>query len=429
MAKLFSAPAWAHQTNIYEVNIRQYTGQGTFNAFLPHLPRLKDMGVKTLWFMPITPISEKNRKGELGSYYACSDYTSINPEFGTLADFKNLVKESHLLGFKVIIDWVANHTGWDHRWTREYPDYYKWDHTTNDFKIASGMDDIIELNFENPETVAAMIASMKFWVEECDIDGFRCDLASWVKLDFWEQARPALETMKKLFWLGEFDELDHPGYGNVFDASYSWLWMHKTEEFYKNHLPFSVLNELLYRYNAIGDETMRAWFTSNHDENSWNGTEYEKYGNMALALAVFSCTWNGIPLVYNGQEIPMKAKRLAFFDKDEIPWAKENELHSFYKKLLCLRSTNPALRGGDATVRTYRLSTNVGEDVLTYLRKSGEDEVLVMINMSYSSQTSVVIDDPILSGVYVNVFSEEPTSFGSATKIDMNPWDFHVWRK
>ena len=387
------------------------------------------MGVKTLWFMPVTPISEKNRKGELGSYYACSDYTSINPEFGTLADFKNLVKESHLLGFKVIIDWVANHTGWDHRWTREYPDYYKWDHTTNDFKIASGMDDIIELNFENPETVAAMIASMKFWVEECDIDGFRCDLASWVKLDFWEQARPALETMKKLFWLGEFDELDHPGYGNVFDASYSWLWMHKTEEFYKNHLPFSVLNELLYRYNAIGDETMRAWFTSNHDENSWNGTEYEKYGNMALALAVFSCTWNGIPLVYNGQEIPMKAKRLAFFDKDEIPWAKENELHSFYKKLLCLRSTNPALRGGDATVRTYRLSTNVGEDVLTYLRKSGEDEVLVMINMSYSSQTSVVIDDPILSGVYVNVFSEEPTSFGSATKIDMNPWDFHVWRK
>ena len=423
MAKLFSAPAWAHQTNIYEVNIRQYTRQGTFNAFLPHLPRLKDMGVKTLWFMPVTPISEKNRKGELGSYYACSDYTSINPEFGTLADFKNLVKESHLLGFKVIIDWVANHTGWDHRWTREYPDYYKWDHTTNDFKIASGMDDIIELNFENPETVAAMIASMKFWVEECDIDGFRCDLASWVKLDFWEQARPALEKMKKLFWLGEFDELDHPGYGNVFDASYSWLWMHKTEEFYKNHLPFSVLNELLYRYNAIGDETMRAWFTSNHDENSWNGTEYEKYGNMALALAVFSCTWNGIPLVYNGQEIPMKAKRLAFFDKDEIPWAKENELHSFYKKLLCLRSTNPALRGGDATVRTYRLSTNVGEDVLTYLRKSGEDEVLVMINMSYSSQTSVVIDDPILSGVYVNVFSEEPTSFGSATKIDMNPWD------
>ena len=198
MAKLFSAPAWAHQTNIYEVNIRQYTGQGTFNAFLPHLPRLKDMGVKTLWFMPVTPISEKNRKGELGSYYACSDYTSINPEFGTLADFKNLVKESHLLGFKVIIDWVANHTGWDHRWTREYPDYYKWDHTTNDFKIASGMDDIIELNFENPETVAAMIASMKFWVEECDIDGFRCDLASWVKLDFWEQARPALETMKKV---------------------------------------------------------------------------------------------------------------------------------------------------------------------------------------------------------------------------------------
>ena len=142
-----------------------------------------------------------------------------------------------------------------------------------------------------------MAWKMQFWVRECDIDGFRCDLAAWVELHFWQSARPALDSLKPLFWLGEFDELDHPDYGKVFDASYSWQWMHKTEAFYKQHLSLKVLEDLLKQYAAIGDHSLRAWFTSNHDENSWNGTEYEKYGNMAPALAVFSCPLysNGIP--------------------------------------------------------------------------------------------------------------------------------------
>ena len=165
---------WIATTNVYEVNVRQYTPEGTFNAFAKHLPRLKDMGVKTLWFMPITPIAQKERKGSMGSQYAASDYTSINPEFGTMDDFKNLVKSAHAQGFKVIIDWVANHTGWDHRWTHEHPDYYERDSTTGDFKRASGMDDIIELNYKNPALRKAMIDAMQFWVREADIDGFRC---------------------------------------------------------------------------------------------------------------------------------------------------------------------------------------------------------------------------------------------------------------
>ena len=177
---------WAHSTNIYEVNVRQYTEAGTFNAFMQHLPRLKAMGVQTIWFMPVTPISEKNKKGTLGSYYACSDYTSINPEFGTLEDFKELVKMAHEMGFKVIIDWVANHTGWDHTWTTTHPEYYNKDAATNDFKMPGGMEDIIELNYNNPALRKGMIDAMQFWVDECDIDGFRCDLASWVDLDFWK---------------------------------------------------------------------------------------------------------------------------------------------------------------------------------------------------------------------------------------------------
>src|SRR5690606_15529540 len=197
---------------------------------------LRAMGVETPWFMPITPIAQKNKKGSLGSPYACSDDTSINPEFGTLEDFQQLVKQAHELGMKGIIDWVANHTGWDHVWTKSHPEYYLKDSSTGDFQIASGMDDIIELDYNNPAMRQAMIDAMQYWIKTCDIDGFRCDLAAWVEVDFWQQARPQVDSVKKMFWLGEFDELDNPDYGKVFDASYTWSWMHKTREFYQDKL-------------------------------------------------------------------------------------------------------------------------------------------------------------------------------------------------
>lgn len=325
---------WIHQTNVYEVNLRQYTAEGTLNAFVQHLPRLKAMGVETLWFMPITPIAQKNKKGNLGSYYAAADYTSVSPEFGTMDDFKKLVAQAHEMGFKVIIDWVANHTGWDHKWTVEHPGYYAKDSATSTFKIASGMDDIIELDYKNPQLRKAMIDAMLYWIKEADIDGFRCDLATWVELDFWQEAKPELEKTKKLFWLGEFDALENPEYLQVFDAAYCWTWMHKTEDFYKGKTDLATLKELLNRYDsACGNNKMTLWFTTNHDENSWNGTEYEKYGDMAQALAVLSFTWNGIPLIYSGQELPNK-KRLKFFEKDTIEWNRKFELRIF--TILCL---------------------------------------------------------------------------------------------
>lgn len=419
---------WAHTTNIYEVNVRQYTPEGTFNAFARELPRLKDMGVHTLWLMPITPIAKKNKKGNLGSPYACSDYTAISPEFGNLEDFRNLVKESHRLGFKVIIDWVANHTGWDHIWTIGHPDYYLKDSSTNDFKIASGMDDIIELDYNNPNLRKAMIEAMQYWVRETDIDGFRCDLAAWVEVDFWQEARPQVDSLKHLFWLGEFDELENPEYGEVFDASYTWTWMHKTKDFYQQQLPITVLDSLLERYSNIGDGSMRAWFTTNHDENSWNGTEYDKYGKMAPALAVFSATWNGVPLLYSGQELP-NHKKLEFFEKDVIAWTGKNELHDFYKTLLTLRATHPALRGGDPDVTTYRLQTTHNEHVLAYVRKNGDREVLVILNLSANQPLNVEVSDAHLSGKFKNVFTGTETDFSTNRSLQLQEWGYQVYEK
>ncbi len=378
--------------------------------------------------MPITPIAQKKMKGTLGSYYACSDYISINPEFGTIEDFKNLIKQAHEMGFKIIIDWVANHTGWGHVWTTEHPEYFLKDSVTNDFKVVSGMDDIIELDFSNPALRAALINSMQFWVEECDIDGFRCDLASWVQLDFWKQARGALDKIKPLFWLGEFDELETPAYGEAFDASYSWDWMHKTKRFYEENLPLKFLIDILKSYDNLGDWTMRTWFTSNHDENSWNGTEYEKYGNMAKALAVFSATWNGIPLLYSGQELP-NMKRLKFFDKDLIEWNTEFELAEFYKRLLLLRSENVALRSGDPASQTFILKFSVNKNVLGYLRKNGGKEVLVILNFSPEKNLRLDLIDEMVSGLFKNVFSGKPIDFTKEKSVEIQDWEYLVYEK
>jgi alpha-amylase len=416
---------WVKSTNVYEVNLRQYTKEGTFNAFVKELPRLKDMGVQTLWFMPVTPIAQKGKKGTLGSYYAASDYTSINPEFGNLDDFKRLVKEAHAQGFKVIIDWVANHTGWDHVWTKTHPEFYLKDSATNDFHIASGMDDIIELDYKNTAMRRAMIDAMKFWVTEADIDGFRCDLAFWVELDFWKEAKAELQKQKQLFWLGELDPIDNPDYMQVFDAAYSWTWMHKTKDFYQQHLPLHSLDSVLQRYEHTPG--IKAWFTTNHDENSWNGTEYEKYGDAAKALAVFSTTWPGLPLMYSGQELP-NMKRLEFFEKDPIQWNGKYELHNFYKTLFHLKTTNPALLADEKATQTKRLHTTSDENVFAYLRKNGDREVLVLLNLSRNN-VKFHLGDETAKGKYKYVFSGVEEEINTHKSFDMKPWEYIVLEK
>ena len=417
---------WIQNSNIYEVNLRQYSEAGTFNAFAMELPRLKDMGVEILWFMPITPISKKNRKGTLGSYYACSDYVSVSPEFGTMDDLKNLLKQAKAMGFKIMMDWVANHTGWDHVWTTSNPDFFSRDVNTGDFKMAEGMEDIIELDYSNTDLRKAMIGAMEFWVRECDIDGFRCDLAFWVVLDFWLEARSSLEKIKTLFWLGEFDPLDKPDYCLVFDAGYTWTWMHKTETFYKEDQNLASLKDVLIQYDAVcGKQHIPLWFTSNHDENSWNGTEYEKYGDMAKAVAVFSFTWEGMPMIYSGQELPNR-KRIQFFEKDNIEWKQEIELHQFYKTLLALHAGHPALRAADTSTANRLLKTNADTAVIAYERRQGARSVLVLLNFS-AATISCNIDEEHIEAGYTDVFNKDIIQINSATAFQLLPWGWLVY--
>lgn len=411
---------WAVGANIYEVNIRQFSNEGTFNAFGKHLPRLKDMGVKILWLMPVTPISLLKRQGSLGSYYACSSYTEINPEFGTLEDFKALVSEVHAMDMKIIIDWVANHTGCDHHWTKEHPEYYLKDVAGN-FTEKNGWNDVIDLDFTNNDMRIAMIDAMKFWIQECDIDGFRCDMAHLVPLDFWKSARKQCDSLTPLFWLAECDE---SSYLDIFDYSYAWEWMHLSGKMMRNEASLADMIKVLLRYNSDTKVPSKSYFTSNHDENSWNGTEYEKYGAGAKAFAIFSATWPGINLMYSGQELP-NFKRLAFFDKDEIEWGNQKPLlHDFYKKLLTLRLENQALQDGASL---ELLTAENSGDILAFIMQKEKKKVFVILNFSNEDRKRVTFTHPLLKGVFKNIFSELEYSFTKSQSFELQGWESFVF--
>jgi glycosidase len=416
-------PEWSYSTNIYEVNVRQYTLEGTFSAFAKHLPRLKDMGVQVLWFMPVLPIGEKGRLGTLGSYYAAKDYKEINPEFGTVDDFKALIKEAHEMGFKVIMDFVANHAGNDNSLIEQHPDYFVKGED-GEYIHPHGWSDVSQFDYEVPEVWKCMTKVLKYWIKEYDVDGFRCDMAHLVTLDFWKYAKKKTSKLKDgLFWLGECQE---PEYHEVFDATYTWKWMHASEQFYHGQMNLHSLETVLYKsVTEFPCTAMRVYFTSNHDENSWNGTEYEKYGDAAKLMAVFSCTWDGIPLIYSGQELPNK-KRLKFFEKDQIDWTGKFELHDFYKTLLTLKATNKALRAGDPEVLTKIISHPEDERVFAYLRKYKQSEVFVILNFSNQGLNFEVKN---VKGLFRNLFWNDDVDFEQKSLVWLHPWDYLVFEK
>jgi glycosidase len=425
MPSTFQPLAWVHSTNIYEVNVRQYTHEGTFNAFASHLPRLKEMGVQTLWFMPIHPIGKEKRLGTLGSYYSISDHQAINPEFGTLDDFKQLVSSAQELGFKIIIDWVANHTAWDHVWTKEHLDFYEKDSSGN-FHPPFDWEDVIQIDHKSIAEQAAMIDAMKFWVKECDIDGFRCDMAHLIPLAFWKRARTELDQVKPLFWLAETEE---PTYHEMFDASYTWEFLHKMEEYARGGTRINGLDELLHKYEtAFPKNAIRIFFTSNHDENSHSGSEYERMNGAARPFAVLCATWGGIPLVYSGQELPLK-KRLNFYNKDEIPWTGNDELQDLYKTLLALHSNHPALRAGDADIKTYRIKTSDDDHVFAYLKQNKDREVLVILNLSAQNDLHFAVTDEKITSQFNNVFSGNAIDLSNEKEFVMQEWEYLLYEK
>lgn len=421
---LINHPEWTKSANIYEVNIRQNTPEGTFNAFREDLPRLKEMGVDIIWLMPIHPIGEKNRKGELGSYYSIKDYRAVNPNFGTLEDFKALVDSTHKHGMKLILDWVPNHTAWDHPWITEHPEYYAKD-STGAITYEADWTDIALLNYENKELWPKMIDAMKYWINEADIDGFRVDHASHeIPMAFWEQAVPEIDQEKEgLFWLAEWDE---PKLHPVFDASYPWEYFHMTTDIAKQNKPLSAIDEYMDKeQKRYPEHAYRMYFTSNHDENSWNGTDRELFGENFQNFAVLAATIDGMPLVYNGQESGLY-KQLEFFEKDTINW-KDYKYQEFYATLFDLKDRNEALWNGQYGGEFVKVANDKADSVYSFKRVKGEDEVMVVLNISGSSY-SVSFPGLDTETSYTNVFTGEEQVMGSGP-VEMSPYSFLVLEK
>lgn len=417
-------PEWSKHSNIYEVNIRQYTEEGTFNAFDKHLERLSEMGVDILWLMPISPIGVKNRKGSLGSYYSIKDYTAINPEFGTMEDFKNLVNHAHSLGMHLIIDWVANHTAWDHAWVQEHPEYYKKDSTG---KIESPFDwtDVLQLNYENHDLWKAMANEMKFWIENADIDGFRCDVAMLVPTPFWDSARVELDKVKPVFMLAEAELPEQ--HLHAFDMSYSWEMHHAFADVAKGKKPATALNERIIEDSTLfSSNDYRMQFTTNHDENTWNGTEYEKMGDGAKTMAVLTFTIPGMPLIYSGQEAANK-NRLLFFDKDTLIWD-SIPLAGFYKNLIELKNENKALWNGDFGGSYHALTTTNPEHVFAFVRENDENRVLFVGNMS-AEPHNIHINFDDFAGKYNDWFTKGEVEFADSNEFVLGPWQYNIFVK
>lgn len=417
-------PDWAFDKTIYEVNLRQYSEEGNFEAFRKHLPRLKELGVGILWFMPIHPIGEVNRKGTLGSYYSVKDYLAVNPEFGTIDDFKKLVKEIHSMGMYVIIDWVANHTAWDHQWTKTHPEFYNKDNQGNFIPPVDDWSDVIDLNYENKQLWREMINAMKFWVEECDIDGFRCDVAGMVPIDFWIEARKELDNIKSVFMLAEWDT---PEMHKAFDMTYDWN-MHKImNAIAKRKMNVDdIINHLKNDRKNYPAYAFRMQFTDNHDENSWNGTVQERLGDAAECFAVLTFLIPDMPLIYSGQEAGLN-KRLSFFEKDPIQW-EEYKFFNLYKSLTELKIKNEVLHCGIQGSVIEFIPNNHQQHILSFIRVKNDKIVLAIFNLSEISY-EVLLSDNRLSGKFQNFNTKEEIEINKSLNLKLDKWGWNIFIK
>jgi glycosidase len=401
---------WTESAVIYEVNIRQYTPEGTFKAFIEHMPRLKDMGVDILWLMPINPIGEKNRKGSLGSYYSVKDYKSINREYGTMDDFEDLVKEAHALDMYLIIDWVANHTSWDNALVKDHPGWYKKDSIGN---IISPFDwtDVAQLDYTNKELRTYMTNAMKFWVEEMDIDGFRCDVAGLVPCDFWDSTRVVLNEVKPIFMLAEAEK-EICLVEKAFDMNYAWDLHHIMNYIAKRTMDARDLKKYFKQQDSIYDPAVfRMNFTSNHDENSWNGSEFERLGDAAEAFALLTFTVPGMPLIYSGQEIGLN-KRLRFFDKDTIEWKENNKWTEVYKKFIELKKEHSVFWNGASGGTLKTIAVKGSKIVFAFERINNDEHAIVLLNFSDKEVEFKLKDQKLTEGRYSDYFN------GQDAKID-----------
>ncbi len=417
-------PSWSYSAVLYEMNIRQLTPEGTISAAQKRLPFLRELGIDALWLMPIYPIGEEDRKGSLGSYYSIKDYCAINPEMGTMEDFDSFLSEAHALGFKVILDWVANHTARDARWINEKPaDWYERDESGVAL-VPWDWSDTAKLNYENRDVWQGQIDSMLFWVER-GVDGFRCDMAMLVPIEFWQMVSQRLHEAKPdIFMLAEAEQ--HNLFDRAFDCCYGWELHHLMSDVAKGTRRADALRDFIYadRY-SYPCWAMRMLFTSNHDENSWQGSEQECFGQALDIMRVFSfIAPSTMPLIYTGQEVGY-AHSFEFFDRDPIPDYTPNQTTELYRKLIELKHRFTSLSAAELGGEWVTIMNNAEDCLLVICRENAEDRVVAVMNLSpYVIQCQY--DTGVYAGDYIDAFSGEKFTYARNVNEYMQPWQYRI---
>lgn len=427
--------SWATNAIIYEANLRQGNPERTIKGLQKQLPRLRNLGVDIVWLMPIHPISQKNRKGSLGSYYAVQDYKAVNPEFGTIDDLREFVRTAHHHGIRVIIDEVCNHSGCDNIWVESNPDFYARNEK-GEMYGPYDWTDTYKFDYSNPAMRAAMLDALEFWVKEADIDGYRFDVAGEVPTDFWVDARKRIEKIKPVLFLAESSKPEL--LAEAFDMDYAWPMKDTFQAIAatqgvnqraiakKQKLPrksgadiFRLIEQQKKQYpkGAINMQMI-----TNHDLNSWDGTEFERFGPATAAFAVLSYTLPGVPMLYNGQEVGFN-KALEFFEHDATPDYTPNEFTTFYQMLNALRHSNSAFNAGRDNQGSFTPIPTASNDIVAFERKNGNDRAIVIANLSNADvKLNFKGKNPDLKGL-TNLFNPVADSLPSGLK----PWQYLVF--
>lgn len=417
-------PEWMKDAVLYEVNVRQYTAKGTFAAFRPHLARLKEMGVKTLLFMPVFQMSKVKGEDYLGGYVAVRSLSEVNASFGGREEFRRLVREIQSMGMNVMLDWVTSYTGWDHPWITDHPDYYIHDPVTDTIihPINTDWYGVAALDYDNPALAEAMIVEMTYWVEEMGINGFRFEQAGMVPVAFWERAIPLLLNINPdLFLLGETGG-PNPGNVQLFHADVGWAFKDLANGICQGQKTIDDLNDYLIRHAATDANDAYLYFTSSDEENSWEGTEFERLGQGAEAMYILAATLPGIPMIYSGQEEPL-TRRLRVLEKDNIAF-KAYGYAGFYRRLNELKRVNSAMYsppfGGDLSILDPS-----NPATYAYTRQRGDDRMLIVLNLSSQVQeTRLDIGD--WHGNYRDVFRGTQQVLANPLSLQIGPWGYLV---
>lgn len=408
-------PIWSYDAVIYEMNVRQQTADGTLRAAAERLPLLKSVGIDAVWLMPVYPIGKAGRKGSSGSYYSVRDYCAVNPEFGTMEDFDAFVAEAHRLGMKVLLDWVANHTSRDAVWLTEKPSGWYERDERGEAKIPWDWSDTAKLNYADRDVWRGQAEAMKFWLAHHAVDGFRCDMAMLVPIEFWQYVRAELQSVKPdVFMLAEAEETNL--FDNAFDASYAWEMHHILCDIAQGRKRvWDLRNHIYSDREKYPSWAMRLMFTSNHDENSWSGSEFARFGAAAEIMAALTFLLpQGLPLIYTGQEFGYDHS-FEFFDKDPMPAMPENRFTGLYRRLCAIRHENNALRAADAGGSFIEINNNAPDCMMTFVRETEDDRVVALMNLSPYT---------IFRDFHTGIYAGEYTDAMTGGKYVLNE---HVW--